>query len=104
MQDSGSATIHTETERARGWVYAVSFMGADGTQTRLELTISWHDHEEMAGGTVPPSELAEAAVRVLSRHWPPAAITGIAQERLDLSTARRLVPGFVDEIRACLQR
>ena len=70
--------------------------------------MSWRDHEFVAGGSVPPSELAAAVAEVLmqSRGGASGGADGAAQsgETIDLATAMRQYPGFVEEVRARLAR
>ena len=105
MPQGSRARAVEEVETDSGWRYRFAIGEAVEDAVVFELTVSWHDHEDIAGGGVPPSELAEAAALTLVDYWAGTAERGAPPAaRIDLSTARRLVPGFVDEVRSKLVR
>ena len=104
MYEAPGMQLVEETETNSGWRFAFE-MGGDDPRRAFQLTVSWQDHEDIAGGGVPPSELADAAARTLIEFWATSGDAGQPQiSRIDLSTARRLVPGFVEGVRSKLAR
>jgi len=95
---AASVTVHEEKQIERGWMFRVTWRGAEGG-VEIELRLDWHDYEHWSHGAVSPSEVARAVVE--------CAITGSATEagvfragkRLDASTLRRVVPGLDEMVR-----
>jgi hypothetical protein len=99
------AQLVEETETASGWRFRFELDAAVAAVPAFEITVSWQDHEDIAGGGVPPSELAEAAAQTLVEFWTDSDQRAqTPPERIDLSTARRLIPGFVEGVRSRLVR
>ena len=104
MDEVPGVQLVEETEARSGWRFTFEIDGA-GPRRVFQLTVSWQDHEDIAGGGVPPSELADAAARTLAEYWDDSGDSARPQtSRIDLSTARRLVPGFVEGVRSKLVR
>ncbi len=96
----GHVRIGAETERARGWAYAATITWPGGGRSEHRVTLSWADHELIAGGVYPPSRTVEAALNVLLDVGPagPGSLPG----RFDISTLRRMIDGFDDRVRGLL--
>jgi hypothetical protein len=88
-------TIGPETETDSGWRYAVSIDRPDGRRTSHGVSLSWVDHDHLAGGAAPPSAVTRAVVEAL------AEVIGDRPlpERFDVSTVRRMVPDLPERMR-----
>ena len=96
----GRVRLESETETARGWVYAVTMTHPVRGRMRHRVTLSWADHDLISGGVCPPSRTVEAALVVLLDVDP--AVPGVLPTRFDISTLRRMIDGFDDLVRARL--
>lgn len=92
-----SFEIGEETETAQGWSYDVTLIDGRGETRRVSLMLAWIDHDEISGGVVGPSNVAEGVVRVLLE-WCRQNETELAA-RLDVSTVRRMIPDLSDRVR-----
>ena len=109
MESTANARILSESETDRGWLYRIELTpcseGApEAAAVRIDLTFAFQDHEDIVGGGVPPSVLASSAAGVLAQEWDRFSGPDGAPSRVDLSIARRLVPEFVERVRAGLTR
>jgi hypothetical protein len=92
--DSG-VLVRTETETARGWTFAAQVpRGHDSAE--ITLTLSWADYEHWSHGAFSPSSVARAVLEALLEAGKDPA------ERLDASTARRMVRDFDQRVRDAL--
>lgn len=90
-----AAEVGAEAETATGWLYETcELLWPGGERTVHRVTLSYADHDHLCGGSQPPSRVAEAVLvavaGVLGRERTP--------EKLDASTARRVVPDLADHI------
>lgn len=83
-------TIDTESEGAHGWVYLVKVMWKGAGESTHELHLAWVDHDAICGGAHPPSDVARRAAMVAAESLGRDNLP----KRFDVSTLRRLVPGF----------
>ncbi len=98
--DASAIFVESETETARGWVYAVTMTHPVHGRMRHRVTLSWADHDLISGGMRPPSWTVEAALGVLLDADP--TVPGALPTRFDISTLRRMIDGFDDLVRARL--
>ncbi len=91
-------TLGSETETDAGWVYGARIAWPEGVETEHTATLSWSDHDHISGGSVPPSQVAEAMLAVLVRELDSEQIP----EKLDLSIMRRVVGDLDERVRARL--
>lgn len=87
--------VGPETDSGRGWLYDITIEFERGDPAHITLALSWVDHDDLSGGTVPPSKVAarliEAALDVIGVDALP--------RRVDASTLRRRHPDVIDEAR-----
>tara|TARA_Y100001933_G_scaffold145618_1_gene144166 strand:- start:781 stop:1110 length:330 start_codon:yes stop_codon:yes gene_type:complete len=88
--------IGEETETDAGWAYAITLYSPDGTAATHTLTLSWADHERIAGGTFPPSDTVSAVCGLLAER---PAVANTLRERVDTATLRRRIPDFEASVR-----
>lgn len=92
--------IESETETARGWVYAVTITHPVRGHMQHRVALSWADHDLISGGVCPPSRTVEAAMGVLLDA--DSIVPGALPTRFDISTLRRMIDGFDERVRAKL--
>lgn len=90
---NSKAIIDTEQESSRGWEY-VARVQRDGAESRHVVLLAWSDHDHWSGGTVPPSRVVEALLRIAGDHLATIPV------RFDASTLRRLIPDLDASVRA----
>ena len=98
----GQATIGQESETGRGWIYGLTIRWENGVATEHSLSLSWTDHESIAGGQVRPSVLAAAVAGIMMETQLDLITDRRLPARLDVSTVRRLIDGFDEAVRARL--
>lgn len=87
--------IEGEHETSNGWLYTFTVDWADAGATDHELTLSWVDHEHLVGGAVTPSVVARVSGTIAATHFGAGALP----ERFDVSSLRRMIPGFDNLLR-----
>jgi hypothetical protein len=87
--------IEGEHETVNGWLYTFAVDWTDAKPTDHELTISWVDHEHLVGGSVTPSMLARVSAEIAAGYFG----AGAMPERFDVSSLRRVIPGFDSMVR-----
>lgn len=89
--------VLTEREVPGGWIFDVQFgpasTDAQSLPSHVDLRLSWVDYEHWSHGSAAPERVALAVVEALLEFKPEVALP----RRLDASTARRMVPGLLDE-------
>lgn len=93
MSAGETTAIHIgpETETGRGWSYRVTIDRLPEEPLPYEVSLSWSDHDLLSGGFHPPSKTVEAAITVaISR----VELFARLPARFDVSTLRRMIPGF----------
>jgi len=85
-----SVVIDEECETDRGWVYYVTLSWKSRGTTGHQITLSWVDHDQLTGGSIPPSHLIERVATIV------ATAMGVDEmpERFDVSSMRRTIPEF----------
>lgn len=85
-----SIVIDEERETERGWSYIVTLSWKSRGTTEHEITLSWVDHDQLTGGTTPPSQLIERVAEIV------ASAMGVDEmpNRFDVSSMRRAIPEF----------
>lgn len=83
-------TIDSEHDTDRGWGYCVTMSWKSRGETSHEITLSWVDHDQLTGGSVPPSQLVEQVATIAAR------AIGIDElpSKFDVSSMRRAIPEF----------
>jgi hypothetical protein len=90
--------IDGEHELDNGWLYTISVSWEDGTTSDHEITFAWVDHENLVGGTVPPSQVVLAAGELAAAHFGSENMP----VRCDVSSLRRHIPGFDSTLRSMI--
>jgi len=109
-----AVNVQTEVENDRGWTFGVTIGGGGGTgntgggrgggggggndASEMTRTLSWVDYEYWSHGSFSPSRVAEAVLVALREADPGRDLP----QRLDASTARRLVRDFDQRVRDAL--
>lgn len=101
-RDGGPIHVGPETETGRGWSYEVSLAWPDGHASSHSVTLSWADHDLIAGGMHPPSRTVEAAMCVLLAVGGDVIKIADLPERIDVSTLRRQITDFDGLVQARL--
>jgi len=85
-----SVVIDEERDTQRGWSYLVTLSWKSRGTTEHEITLSWVDHDQLTGGTTPPSKLVERVASIA------ASAMGIDEmpAKFDVSSMRRAIPEF----------
>ncbi len=83
-------TIESESDGAHGWVYQIGILWKGAGETSHEVHLSWVDHDAICGGAHQPSDVARRAAQVAAEFLGHDKLP----KRFDVSTLRRLVPGF----------
>jgi len=83
--------IVSETEHGRGWRF-IAEIQEPGVSRKVEITLSWADHERWSAGAKPPSEVAAQALRFAASN----ALLPRLGSKFDASTIRRMAPGLED--------
>jgi hypothetical protein len=85
-----SIVVDEERETDRGWSYLVTLSWKARGTTEHEITLSWVDHDQLTGGLMSPSRLVERVAEVA------ATAMGVDElpARFDVSSMRRVIPGF----------
>ncbi len=83
-------TIDAESDGAHGWVYQVRVMWKGNGESLHEVHLAWVDHDALCGGAHPPSDVARRAAMIAAEFLGHDRLP----RRFDVSTLRRLVPGF----------
>ncbi len=95
---SPTVQIDGEHETSTGWLYTLTIQWDDTVSTDHELTFAWVDHEHLVGGTISPSLIAQSAAKLAAGHFG----QGQMPQRCDLSTLRRRIERFDEQIRSAL--
>ncbi|MFK7759752.1 MAG: hypothetical protein AB8C13_07395 [Phycisphaerales bacterium] len=85
-----SIEIDSECDTDRGWGYQVRISWKSRGVTEHEITLSWVDHDQLTGGSVPPSQLAEQVAEIAARAMGVDELPG----KFDVSSMRRAIPEF----------
>jgi len=85
-----SIVIDEERETDRGWSYLLTLSWKSRGTTEHTITLSWVDHDQLTGGSTPPSHLIEKVAGIV------ASAMGVDEmpSRFDVSQMRRAIPEF----------
>ncbi len=96
MSGRSAVRVGPETETERGWSYEATLAWSADRSTRHTVTLSWADHDLLSAGFSPPSRTVEVALGVVVEAGEASLGAGRLPPRFDISTLRRLLPGFDD--------
>lgn len=85
-----SVVIDEERESQRGWSYLLTLSWKSRGTTEHQITLSWVDHDQLTGGSTPPSVLIERVANLV------ASAMGVDEmpSKFDVSSMRRAIPEF----------
>ena len=85
-----SVVVDEERENQRGWSYLLTLSWKSRGTTEHEITLSWVDHDQLTGGSLPPSQLVERVITIA------ASAMGVDDlpTKFDVSSMRRAIPEF----------
>ena len=86
--------VQDERETDKGWSYRVVVTRPSGETSEHEVSLSWADHDYWSGGSVPPSRVVEALLRVLVEQPPEGGLPA----SFDAARARRWNHEIDDEV------
>ena len=82
--------VESEHETQHGWVYEISLSWKSQGVTQHQVRLAWVDHDALCGGAHPPSDVAKRAATIAAQALGHAELPS----KFDVSTLRRLIPGF----------
>ena len=91
-----SIVIDEERDTDRGWSYLITLSWKSRGTTEHQVSLSWVDHDQLTGGSLPPSQLVERVITIA------ASAMGVDDlpAKFDVSSMRRAIPEFERLVRS----
>ena len=91
-----SIVIDEEHDTDRGWSYLITLSWKSRGTTEHQVSLSWVDHDQLTGGSLPPSQLVERVITIA------ASAMGVDDlpTKFDVSSMRRAIPEFERLVRS----
>ena len=91
-----SIVIDEERDTDRGWSYLITLSWKSRGTTEHQVSLSWVDHDQLTGGSLPPSQLVERVITIA------ASAMGVDDlpTKFDVSSMRRAIPEFERLVRS----